>query len=152
VQRAGRDPVVQRLDTAPGVGAVTVIAYVAPLDPVERLAGAHQVECYLGLVPSERSSGERQHRGAVTKAGSSRMRWLLVGAAWCILRTRTPKAEHLRVWAERIAMRRGRRIATVALARRLAGILYAMWRDGTVYDPRRGAPGGVPQGPASAVA
>jgi len=135
VQVAGRDPVVQRLDTAPGVGPVTAIAYVATLDQVERFAGPHQVECYLGLVPRERSSGERQRKGPITKAGSSRVRWLLVEAAWSILRSRNASSQVLREWAERIAMRRGRRTAVVALARRLAGILYAMWRDGTDYDP-----------------
>jgi len=146
------DPVVQRLDTAPGVGAVTAVAFVATLDQVERFEGAHQVECYLGLVPGEQSSGERQHRGPVTKAGNPRMRWLLVEAAWCILRSRHSDTEHLRQWAERIAPRRGRRIATVALARRLAGILYAMWRDGTEYDPRRRVHPRGAQVPASAVA
>src|SRR5207244_13438425 len=88
--------------------------------------------------PGEQSSGERQHRGPVTKAGNPRMRWLLVEAAWCILRSRHSDTEHLRQWAERIALRRGRRIATVALARRLAGILYAMWRDGTEYQAHPG--------------
>ena len=80
------------------------------------------------------------------------MRWLLVEAAWCILRSRHSDTEHLRQWAERIALRRGRRIATVALARRLAGILYAMWRDGTEYDPRRRVHPRGAQVPASAVA
>ena len=69
------------------------------------------------------------------KAGNGRMRWLLVQAAWCILRRRKrPQTAALRDWAERIAGRRGRSIAVVALARRLAGILFAIWRDGTVYD------------------
>jgi transposase len=63
------------------------------------------------------------------------MRWLLVQAAWCILRRRKRlETVALRDWAEGIAGRRGRAIAAVALARRLAGILFAMWRDGTVYD------------------
>ncbi len=132
---AGRDAVVQRLDTVPGVGPVTAIAYVATLDQVERFAGPHQVECYLGLVPRERSSGERQRKGPITQAGSSRIRWLLVEAAWSILRSRNANSRLLREWAERIAMRRGRRTAVVALARRLAGIMYAMWRGGTEYTP-----------------
>jgi transposase len=135
VEVAGRDPVVQRLDTVPGVGPVTAIAYVATLDQVERFAGPHQVECYLGLVPREWSSGEQQRKGRITKAGSSRVRWLLVEAAWSILRSRKAHSQVLREWAERIAVRRGRRTAVVAMARRLAGILYAMWRDGTEYDP-----------------
>ena len=130
------DPVVRRLCTAPGVGPVTGVAFAATLDRVERFRCAHQVECYLGLVPREDSSGERQHRGRITKAGNSRMRCLLVEAAWSIMLSKGAPAAPLRRWAERIAQRRGRRIAVVALARRLAGILYAMWRDETEYVPR----------------
>jgi len=63
------------------------------------------------------------------------MRWLLVQAAISILRLRRLETALLRAWAERIALRRGRKIAVVALARRLAGILYAMMRDGTTYRP-----------------
>jgi uroporphyrinogen-III synthase len=119
------------------VGPVTAAAFVAALDDVTRFQSAHQVMAYLGQVPSEWSSGERQHRGHITKAGSPRVRWLLVEAAWRILRSRDPQAAGLRAWAERIAARRGQRIAVVALARRLAGILYAMWRDGRPYDAAR---------------
>jgi transposase len=127
------NPLVRRLMTAPGVGAVTALAFVASLDDVTRFKGAHQVEAYLGLVPSEYSSGERQHRGRITKHGNARMRWLLVEAGWCILRSRRSECARLRAWADNIALRRGKKIAAVALARRLAGILYAMWRDGTEY-------------------
>jgi transposase len=131
------NPVVQRLATAPAVGPVTATAFVATLDDITRFATAHQVEAYLGLVPSERSSGERQRRGRITQAGHTRVRWLLVEAAWRILRSPRLEAAALRAWAERIALRRGKHIAVVALARRLAGILYAMWRDGTPDQPRR---------------
>lgn len=127
------DPAVRRLATAPGIGPVTATAYVATIDDVQRFPTAHHVESYLGLVPSERSSGEKQQRGHITKAGNVRLRWLLVEAAWRVLRSRRPETEHLRTWALRIALRRGKKIAVVALARRLAGILFAMWRDGTDY-------------------
>lgn len=139
-----QDPVIQRLRTVPGVGPITATAFVASIDQVERFRCAHEVESYLGLVPSEQSSGERRQRGAVTKAGNARVRYLLVEAAWCILRCRHSSTEKLREWAGRIALRRGRRVAVVALARRLAGILYAMWRDNTDYQahPRR-APSGT---------
>lgn len=133
------DPLVQRLMTVPGVGPVTATAFVATLDDVKRFAGAHQVEAYLGLVPREASSGEKQLRGAITKAGNARMRWLLVEAAWGVLRSARADAAVLQAWALRIAARRGKRVAVVALARRLAGILYAMWRNGTVYDEVYGA-------------
>lgn len=131
------DPVVRRLTSAVAVGPVTAVAFVAALDDVTRFQSAHQVMAYLGLVPSERSSGERQHRGHITKAGSPRVRWLLVEAAWRILRSPDPRAAGLKAWAERIAERRGQRIAVVALARRLAGILFAMWRDGRPYEAAR---------------
>jgi hypothetical protein len=65
------------------------------------------------------------------------MRYLLVEAAWRQLRTTDPAAAALRAWAEGIAQRRGRSIAAVALPRRLAGILYAMWRDRTDYRAPR---------------
>lgn len=134
LEELGRtDPVVRRLMTAPGVGPVTALAFVAALDEVSRFPGAHQVEAYLGLVPSEYSSGERQHRGHITKRGNSRMRWLLVEAGWRILRSRKSECAALKAWAMQIAARRGKRIAIVALARRLSGILYAMWRDGSEY-------------------
>lgn len=128
-----REPVVVRLKTAPGIGPVTAAAYVSALDQVARFKNAHQVEAYLGLVPSEHSSGERQRRGRITKRGNARMRYLLVEAAWRILRSPRPECRPLKDWAERIAVRRGKRIAVVALARRLAGILYAMWRDESEY-------------------
>ena len=90
-------------------------------------------------MPRELSSGETQRRGHITKAGHARTRWLLIQVAVSILRRRPPQAEALRAWALHIAARRGKPIAVVALARRLAGILYALLRDGSVFDPR-GAP------------
>ncbi len=131
------DPVIQRLCTVPGVGPITATAFVATIDTIDRFAGAHQLESYLGLVPSERSSGEKQHKGRITKAGNTRLRYLLVEAGWSVLLSRKESTEQLRAWAQRIAMRRGMKTAIVALARRLAGILYAMWRDGTTFEPRR---------------
>lgn len=135
---ASEDEQIRRLCTAPGVGPVTATSLVATLDTAERFRGAHQVESYLGLVPRERSSGEKQHKGRITKSGNNRTRWLLVEAAWVLLvRVKKAKAQPLQAWALRIAARRGKKVAVVALARRLAGILYAMMRDGTDYDAGR---------------
>jgi hypothetical protein len=61
---------------------------------------------------------------------------LLVEAAWCVLKQRNAD-DPLKRWAEAIVQRRGRQVAVVAVARRLAGVLWAMWRDGTVYEPAR---------------
>lgn len=131
------DPSVARLMTAPGIGAVTASALVATIDDITRFASAHQFEAYLGLVPSERSSGERRQVGPITKAGNRRVRWLLVEAAWRLLRSTQSESAALRSWALTIAARRGKRIAVVALARRLAGILFAMWRDGVPYKEEK---------------
>jgi transposase len=127
------DEVLARLRTVPGVGVVTVTSFVSTLDDAGRFAGAKEARAYLGLVPSERSSGERQQRGHISKAGPRRARHMLVEAAWPILRRRGPSNAALHDWAAAIATRRGSRVAVVALARKLAGILFAMWRDATNY-------------------
>ena len=137
------DEVLQRLRTVPGVGVVTATSFVSTLDDAARFAGPKQARAYLGLVPSERSSGERQQRGHISKAGPGRARHMLVEAAWTILRRRGPSNAALHDWAAAIAARRGSRVAVVALARKLAGILYAMWRDATSFTPRALKPDGV---------
>jgi len=135
--QAERDPVGALLMTAPGVGPVTASALVATSDDITRFHSAHQGEAYLGRVPGERSSGEQRRIGPITKAGHRRTRWLLVEAAWRMLRSKDPDSAALRAWTLRIAARRGKRIAVVALARRLAGIVDAMWRDGVPYEGRK---------------
>ena len=131
------DPIATRLRSAPGVGPVTASAFVATIDAITRFRTAHELEAYLGVIPSERSSGEKRQLGHITKAGNGRMRWLLVEAAWQILRSKSAETAALRAWTRQIAQRRGKRIAVVALARRLAGILYARWRDEVAYDAHR---------------
>lgn len=128
------DPTVALLATVPAIGPLTASAFVATIDDITRFRSAHELEAYLGIVPGECSSGEKRRIGRITKTGNRRLRWLLVEAAWRILRSKSPETAALRAWAMRIAMRRGKRIAAVALARRLAGILFAMWRDGVPYD------------------
>ena len=126
---AEEDAQVKRLCTMPSVGPVTAAAFVATLDDAQRFKGAHQVEAYLGLVPSERSSGEKQQRGRITKTGNSRLRSLLVQAALSTMRLRKESTRGLWEWAERLEARRGKKVAVVALARKEAGVLYAMMRD-----------------------
>lgn len=127
---AASDAVVRLLRTAPGVGVITALTYRAVLDEVTRFPAARGVPAYLGLVPSEDSSGTRHRKGGITRAGSSELRVLLVQASWVIWRQRNGP---LQAWVHRLAARRGKRIAAVALARRLSRILYAMWRDARPY-------------------
>jgi transposase len=131
---AEREPIVSTLMTAPGVGMIVATMFVSVVDEAKRFRRAHQLESYLGLVPSEDSSGGKRRLGAITKKGNPYLRALLVQSAWCILRSKNTE-DPLKAWADALAARRSKPIAVVAVARRLAGILWAMWRDGTVYDP-----------------
>jgi transposase len=134
---AKTDPLCHRLMSVPGVGPVTAIRFVATLDTHERFDSAHKLQAYLGLTPGEDSSSDRKHRTGITKAGPAAMRWTLLQAAWA---ARRAKGTHPMLgWVTEVERRRGKRVAAVALARKLAGILWAMWRDGTSYDPRRAA-------------
>src|SRR5436190_1231220 len=129
---AAADPLVTRLRSVPGVGLIVALTFRAVVDDVGRFTSAGQVSAAIGLVPREDSSAERRHRGHITKAGPSELRSLLIQAAWACWRSKGSGT--LRAWVERLAARRGRRIAVVALARRLSRILYALWRDQSVFD------------------
>lgn len=130
---AEADPIVQRLQSVPGVGTIVGLTYRTTLDTVARFPSAGHVSSCLGLVPSEDSSGERRQRGHITKTGPSEARSMLIQAAWTCWRSRSVRTTHLRTWADALAARRGKRIAVVALARRLRRILFAIWRDGTTF-------------------
>jgi uncharacterized protein (TIGR00290 family) len=128
-----------------GFKAVVTCVSGAALDGASRFLGAKHVRSYLGLVPREYSSGKRQCCGRISKAGSVRARALLVEAAWAVLRWKTERTRALHEWWARIVQRRGKPTAVVALARKLAGIMFAVWRDGTEFDPLRLRPGGAPK-------
>lgn len=134
---ADADPVCTRLMTAPGVGPLVSIRFVSTVDDLARFPTAHALESYLGLTPGEDSSSEKKRITGITKAGNTRTRWILVQAAWTILRTRP--GDPMAQWASKIAVKKGKRTAVIALARKLAGILFAMWRDASEYNPTKGA-------------
>jgi transposase len=128
---AKKDDCCPRLMSVPGVGPTTAVAFKATLDVIERFSDAHHVQSYLGLTPGEYASSEKHQRTGITKAGCPRTRWLLVQAAWTA--KRAAPNDPMVLWAKEIEKRRGKNVATVALARKLAGILFALWRDGTLY-------------------
>ena len=133
-QLCAGEPVIKRLGTVPGVGLIVAAAFVSVIDEAKRFRRAHHVEAYLGLVPSENTSIHRK-LGSITKQGNSYVRALLVQAAHSVFRLRAD--DPLKRWGEAIEQRRGKRIAVVAVARRLVGILWAMWRDGSLYSPTK---------------
>jgi transposase len=134
---AESDDTCVRLMSVPGVGPVTALRFVAALDEISRFSNAQSVGSYLGLAPGENSSSERVRRTGITKAGAVQVRVCLIQCAWLIRRFR--KADPMAVWAEQIAARRGTHVATTALARKLSGILFAIWRDNSLYEPARSA-------------
>src|SRR5260370_352973 len=136
---AKNNDVTRRMMTVPGVGPVTAVRFYAALDQVQRFQGAHKVQAYLGLTPGEYSSSQRQRRTGITKAGPPAVRRALVQAAWSCRLAQGSRSHPLVSWALQIEQRRGKFVATVALARKLAGILYAIWRDGTTYCAERAA-------------
>jgi transposase len=123
-QEVERCPAAQRLQTHPGVGALTALAFVLIIGRAERFQCGKQIACYLRLVPLEDSSGQRRRLGHITKQGNSLLRFLLVEAAQVTVRS-DPE------WRSKychMALRRGRKIAKVAMARKLAVRLYWMMR------------------------
>ncbi len=132
-QEVEKRPVARRLMTHPGVGPLTALAFELVIGTPERFGCGKQIASYVGLVPSEESSGDRRRLGHISKQGNSLLRFLLVEAAQVTVRTDPD-------WRRRflhLAMRRERRIAKVAMARKLAVRLYWMWRKEWDYEQMR---------------
>ncbi len=129
-QEVEKCPEARRLQTHPGVGALTALAFVLIIGRAERFQCGKQIASYLGLVPSEESSGDRRRLGRITKQGNTLLRFLLVEAAQVTVRS----DQEWRSKYFHLSMRRGRKIAKIAMARKLAVRLYWMWRKGWDYE------------------
>ncbi|MGO9542743.1 MAG: IS110 family transposase [Terriglobales bacterium] len=132
-QEVEKYPAARRLQTHPGVGALTALAFVLIIGKADRFQCGKQIASYLGLVPLEKSSGNQRRLGHITKQGNSLLRFLLVEAAQVTTRS-------LPEWRSKychLTMRRGRKIAKVAMARKLAVRLYWMMRKGWDYERLR---------------
>jgi len=118
-----------RLMTHPGIGPVNALAFVLTIGPVDRFRRSKQVVSYLGLNPSEHSSGGRRRLGAISKQGNTMVRWLLIEAAHHTVRCDAK----LRQDYLRLKFRRGHAVAKVAIARKLAVRMFWMLRRGADY-------------------
>jgi transposase len=127
------NPKARLLTSVPGFGNLSALTLIAELGDVRRFRRAEQVAAYLGLVPSESSSGEARILGRITKEGSALVRWMLVQDAWVAVNSDW----RLKNKFAQICKRRGKNIAIVAIARRLAETAYCILRDGMPYDPAR---------------
>jgi transposase len=134
---AERRPEAVELMKHKGVGPVTALAFVLTIGPVERFAHSRALVSYLGLNPSEDSSGGHQRLGHISKQGNQMLRWLLVEAG----QSASVLDDELRRKYQRLAFRRGRNVAKVALARHLAVRLYWTLRQASSVTPPVHTPG-----------
>lgn len=147
IRAAEQRPEARLLMTHPGVGAQTALAFVLILGPVRRFENAKKVASYVGLIPCEYSSGGKQRLGHISKQGSPLLRFLLVEAGQSAVK----KDAVLQRVYRRLAVRRSRGQAKVAVARRLAVGLYWMLRTGKSYAQLTASGAGEPVSSRDAV-
>jgi len=131
---AVQDKTCKLLMTVPGIGPVTAMRFVAAIDDPARFPSASHVCSYLGLTPGENTTGFKPRRTGITKAGAACVRRTLSQAAWCLWRTRPE--DPLVLWAHRVADKRGKQKANIALCRKLAALMFVLWRDDSPYNPK----------------
>jgi transposase len=124
-QMTSQDEDVQLLQTVDGVGPITALAFKAEIDDAKRFENSRDVAAYIGLTPSQYSSGEVKRQGGISKKGSKRTRYLLVEAANALL-NKCKTWSKLKAWGMKLKKKKGNRKATVAVARKMAVIMHKM--------------------------
>lgn len=127
----------RHLMTVDGIGPITASTFIATIDDPGRFENGDQVAAYLGLVPRVYQSGEQCHLGRITKEGDRLLRALLVESATVLL-TRVKRRNRLKTWGRRLRKRKGFGKACVAVARKLACLLYTMWVSQEAFNPVKG--------------
>jgi transposase len=125
-------PTCRHLMSVPGIGVLSVLAFVSTVEDPARFAHSRSVGAHLGLTPRQYQSGEMDRAGRISKCGDTLARTLMYEAALVVM-TRMKRASGLKDWAEAIASRSGAAKARVALARKLSVILHSMWRSGEPF-------------------
>jgi len=132
---ADQTPVVARLRSIPGIGLITATALVAFVGDAQRFPSGRHFASYLGLTPRERSSGLVRRLGSISKRGDVYLRMLLTHGARSVLwkAKSRPDPDRLRVWALKVQGLRGHNKAAIALANKLARIVWAVWTSDKDY-------------------
>ena len=135
---AEQTPLVERLQSIPGIGLMTSTALVAFIGNVERFPSGRHFASYLGLTPREYSSGLKRRLGRISKRGDSYLRMLLIHGARSVLchAKKATEHDHLRTWALALERRAKHNKAAVALANKLARIAWAVWKRGRDFESR----------------
>ena len=132
IATAKHDPICQVLMTMPGVGPVVALTVKSAIDDPDRFKHSKDVGPWAGLIPKREQSGEKDIVGRITKTGDASLRAALYQAATVMLNVARPN--WLTAWALRVAARRGKKRATVALARRICVVLHSMWKHQTSFE------------------
>ena len=134
---ASQLPVVDRLRSIPGVGLLTATALVAMTADIQRFPSGRHFASYLGLTPREHSSGSKRRLGSISKRGDVYLRMLLIHGAratlWHAKRLKEP--DRLCAWALRLEKTVGHNKAAVALANKMARIVWAVWKYDRQFEP-----------------
>jgi transposase len=133
------NPVSRLLETIPGVGPIGALSLALTIDPGQFRSGRH-FAAWLGLTPRERSTGGKQRMGGISRAGDERLRQLLVIGATAVIRFVKPGGANASVWLLRLLERRPRKVAAVALANKMARVVWAMMTSGEAYRAARSVP------------
>jgi len=135
---AAQTPVVERLRTIPGVGLLTSTALVGFVGGVDRFPSGRHFACYLGLTPREHSSGLKRRLGGISKRGDTYLRMLLIHGARAVLVGAKSKSgpDRFRTWAIDLQRRRGHNKAAVAVANKLARMVWGVWKSGKPFESR----------------
>jgi transposase len=136
-EMAKRYPEQKLLTQVYGVGTLIALAYMLTLEDAERFVHSRDVGPFLGLKPKERDSGDSHPQLGITKTGDGLLRSLLVQGAHCMLRRGAPDSD-LGAWGlakMKSGGKNAKKRAVVAMARKLAVLLHALWSRGEVYDP-----------------
>lgn len=131
---ADENPTLQLLESIPGIGFHTGRVFMAAIGEIGRFTRSDQLVSYAGLNPSERSSGEIEQRGSISKQGRSELREALVQGAWALLRSSRPDTALLKKFFYRIMYKRCSQVAITALARKLLVIAYQVMKSGKPFD------------------
>ena len=129
---AKSNPTCRLLMSVPGIGVLSVLAYVSTVEDPARFARSRSVGAHMGLTPRQYQSGEVDRSGRISRCGDMLARTLMYEPAVVIL-TRVKRASGLKNWAQEIAKRSGLGKARVTLARKLSVILHSMWRSGESF-------------------
>jgi transposase len=134
-QQARSDERCQRLLKVEGIGPISATAIVAAVGDAKQFSSARQFAAWLGLVPSQHSSGGKNQLGSISKKGDTYLRTLLIHGARSVLRACKDKTDRRSLWVQQVQCRRNTNIATVALANKNARIIWAILSKGESYQP-----------------